>query len=61
MSGIDETKAIQEAAHRQRIDDAARLKDIRKEFDNYMAGHNAKESLPDKATGTNKYGGNIKI
>ncbi len=61
MSGIDETKAIQEAAHRQRIDDAARLEDIRKEFDNYMAGHNTKEQLPDKSTGTNKYGGNIKI
>lgn len=32
VNGIDETKAIEENARRQRIDDAARLENIKKEF-----------------------------
>lgn len=32
MNGIDETKNIQETARKQRIDDAARLENIKKEF-----------------------------
>jgi uncharacterized protein YaaN involved in tellurite resistance len=32
MNGIDETNAIQENARRQRIDDAARLKEIKQDF-----------------------------
>ena len=32
VNGIDETKAIQENARKQRIDDAARLEEIKKEF-----------------------------
>ena len=32
VNGIDETRAIQENARKQRIDDAARLDQIKKEF-----------------------------
>ena len=32
MNGIDETKNIQETARKQRVDDAARLENIKKEF-----------------------------
>lgn len=32
VNGIDETRAIQETARKQRVDDAARLETIKKEF-----------------------------
>ncbi len=44
MNGIDETKAIQENARKQRIDDAARLQNIKQEFLNTYG--NTKPSEP---------------
>ena len=41
VSGIDETRQIQENARKQRIDDQARLEAIKKEF-------NEKYCMPDK-------------
>lgn len=44
MNGIDETKAIQENARKQRVDDAARLQTIKQEFLNTYG--NTKSSDP---------------
>ena len=41
VSGIEETKQIQENAKRQRIDDKARLENIKREF-------NSMYQMPDK-------------
>ena len=38
VNGIDETRAIQENARKQRVDDAARLETIKQEFLNTYGG-----------------------
>lgn len=43
MNGIDETRAIQENARKQRVDDAARLQTIKQEFLNTYGNVNAND------------------
>ncbi|MCI9024545.1 MAG: toxic anion resistance protein [Dorea sp.] len=48
VNGIDETRAIQENARKQRVDDAARLENIKQEFLNSYGGAHLKQESPVK-------------
>lgn len=48
VNGIDETRAIQENARKQRVDDAARLENIKQEFLNSYGGAHLKQESPAK-------------
>lgn len=48
VNGIDETRAIQENARKQRVDDAARLENIKQEFLSSYGGAHLKQESPAK-------------
>ncbi|MDE6829600.1 MAG: toxic anion resistance protein [Lachnospiraceae bacterium] len=48
VNGIDETRAIQENARKQRVDDAARLENIKQEFLNSYGGAHLNQESPVK-------------
>lgn len=48
VNGIDETRAIQENARKQRVDDAARLENIKQEFLNSYGGAHLNQESPAK-------------
>lgn len=48
MTGIDETRAIQENARKQRVDDAVRLENIKQEFMESYGGSHAKDEPKSK-------------